>query len=115
METSLIQSVAILIGAIGALLIVWLVVKRWSARALQMPRGRVRIRVLQRLPLGQRREIMVFQIDTTIFVVGVTDHQFTVLQRLSVDQETFANEPPSSSGDYSIKAFLHSLRTPVPK
>jgi len=76
METSLVQSVAILVGTVGALLVVWLMVKRWSARALHSSSGRFRVRVLQRLPLGQRREILVLQVDATVFIVGAFLHSF---------------------------------------
>ncbi len=109
------QGMVVLATVVGGLLLLWLGLHRWQMRHNGRMLQRLSIRLLQRIPLGNRREILVVQIEDRLLVLGVTDQQFTVLQQWALKdyERATVEEEVSVAEDYSFRAFLRSLRKQV--
>jgi flagellar biosynthetic protein FliO len=74
------------LGGFGVVLSLMLVgffgVRRYAPQLLRKPAGERSLRVLETLPIGDRRSLAVIQVEDKRFLVGHTPHQITLLASL---------------------------------
>jgi len=94
---TLLRTFAILVVFFAVLLAAAYWVRRWALGARQG--GVLPLRILARMPLPPKAVLYVVQLGENVFVLGVTEHNVSLLQQYSVEewQQTFGPEEGGAS------------------
>ena len=97
-----------LLAVVGVLYLSYIFSKNLSARAAKI-NGAEYLKVVDRLPVGQDRFILIIELQGKYILVSVTAQNITVLKELDDFSELPASEGEQKSFAESLKAVLQNM------
>ena len=109
---SLVGTLIQMIGVLGTVcLLAYLVLGKLLPRLLRVPNpsGRTKImRVVDRLPIDQRRSILIIEVGDQYFMVGASEGNISLISRVEADTIAQAT-PPSTGTPAGLGRFAEAL------
>ncbi|MCX8054361.1 MAG: flagellar biosynthetic protein FliO [Ignavibacteria bacterium] len=120
MDGAILKSFAILLASVGIVFIVLMLIKKYSSKLINQP-NKFPLKIVAKLPLGQKSFLCVVEADGKTLLVGVTDKSINLISQLkdefdytNIDLKQVASktkkiksaETESKSKDLSFMNFL---------
>ncbi len=93
---------------IGLIVLAYVAVRRYGPKYLRRQGAQTALRVLETLPMGEKRSIALIQVEDKRLLIGNTPQQITLLTQLPTGFDTTAEEgrePSSHSNPGSVSSF----------
>jgi flagellar protein FliO/FliZ len=91
------------------LILIYFVLKKGLPLLVQSPALKSRaVRILERVPVDQKRSLLVVEVQERVYLLGSAEGQINVLIELDRDKMEFQKSPQKNFGDVLKKTFLRT-------